>query len=71
MIPVEVDWPRLLDTLHRRGLRDKDIFDKMADQGVVPHHDMLRALRTGDTASPRYEVGAALMNLYRGSQGAD
>lgn len=65
MIPVEVDWPAVIDALHRSGLRDKDIFDRMADQGVVTHHDALRALRTGDIASPRYAVGAALMNLYQ------
>ena len=64
MIPVYPSWPEIIRALHQSGLRDKDIFDKMADQGVVAHHDALRALRTGDIVSPHYPVGAALWNVY-------
>lgn len=64
MIPCYPSWPEVIHALHRSGLRDKDIFDKMAYQGVIAHHDALRALRTGDIVSPHYPVGAALWNVY-------
>jgi len=65
MIPVAPDWPEVIWTLRRSGLRDKDIFDRMADQGVFAHHDALNGLSTRRIQNPRYATGAALMNLYR------
>jgi hypothetical protein len=64
LIPVNPDWPEIIWALRRSGLRDKDIFDKLADQGVVAHHSALHGLRTRRIGSPHYETGAALMNLY-------
>jgi hypothetical protein len=64
VLPVNPDWPEVINALRKRGLRDKDIFDRMADQGVVAHHSSLWGLRTKRIASPQYELGAALMNLY-------
>ena len=65
MIPVDVDWPAVVYELRRRGLRDKDVFDRMADQGIVAHHDALYGLRTGRIKSPQFETGAALLNVLK------
>jgi hypothetical protein len=66
VIPVNPKWPAVIGDLRRRGLRDKDMLDAMADQGVVVHHSALWALRTGRVENPSYALGAALMNLYAG-----
>lgn len=63
-IAVRPNWPLLLRTLKERGVRDREIFDKMADQGFVAHHDALNALRTGRSKNPSFELGAALLNVY-------
>lgn len=64
MVTIRPNWPLLLGTLKQRGVRDKEIFDRMADQGFIAHHDALNALRTGRSKNPSFDLGAALLNVY-------
>jgi len=64
VIPVNPDWSEVYIALRRRGLRDKDIFNAMADQGVVAYHSALWELKTKRVTNPSFELGAALLNLY-------
>lgn len=63
MIPVEPDWSAVIYELRRRGLRDKDMLDKMADQGFVAYAGAIWELRTKNVTNPSYALGAALLNL--------
>ena len=56
------DWQGILISLRRSGLKDHQILDIMAEDGVTPDRATLAKLRNGQTRQPLFSVGMSLIN---------
>jgi len=71
MIPLTPNWQSIAIELRRRYGSDDRIADELALQGVLIDRTALSRIRSGTNLEPRrFEVCAAMLNLYEASKPA-
>lgn len=65
VIPLEPNWPAIVNALHTHYKSYDKLLDAMGAQGCNPcDHAQLCRLRSGKCKRPTWQAGAALLNLH-------
>jgi hypothetical protein len=57
-------WKKLIEDLLAKGLKEKEIASRITVKGVRTTQPTINRIKSGAMPSPRYDLGAALIDLH-------
>lgn len=63
-------WKKLIEDLLAKGLNEQEIASRITVKGVRTTQPTINRIKSGVMKSPRYDLGAALIDLHNDVMGA-